>query len=150
MRQAFKKKAIIVDVDGTLADMRGVRGPFEWDKVGKDKPHTDIINLVKDLQSLKEGENPKYAIIIVTGRDGECKQATIDWLFDVAKLEYWDDFYIRPAGSFEKDSIIKSRIYMDHIRPEFDVEFVIDDRDQVVDMWRSLGLRVLQVAEGKF
>ena len=34
-----KEKAIIVDVDGTLADMRGVRSPFEWDKVLQDKPH---------------------------------------------------------------------------------------------------------------
>ena len=44
-----KELAIIVDVDGTLADMRGVRGPFEWDKVHLDKPHQDIIDLVRDL-----------------------------------------------------------------------------------------------------
>jgi hypothetical protein len=37
-----------------------------------------------------------------------------------------------------------------HIRPNYDVKYVIDDRDQVVDMWRSLGLRVLQVAPGNF
>jgi hypothetical protein len=44
-----KEKAIIVDVDGTLADMRGVRSPFEWDKVLQDKPHLDVI----DQQVLK-------------------------------------------------------------------------------------------------
>ena len=36
-----KELAIIVDVDGTLADMKGIRGPFEWDKVHLDKPHQD-------------------------------------------------------------------------------------------------------------
>ena len=152
----YKKKAIIVDVDGTLADMRGVRGPFEWDSVGRDRPHKDIINLVKDLQNISkdytDGKGTtfsKYAIIIITGRDGICERATREWLHNNG-LEFFDEFFIRPAGSFEKDSIIKSRIYMDHIRPKYDVEFVLDDRDQVVDMWRSLGLRVLQVAPGNF
>ena len=138
-----KELAIIVDVDGTLADMRGVRGPFEWDKVHLDKPHQDVIDLVKDLTSLE-----KYRIIITTGRDGVCEQETKDWLTDNGVM--YDDFYIRPKGDFRKDNIIKSEIYMDHIRPKYDVQFVIDDRDQVVEMWRSLGLRVLQVAPGNF
>jgi histidinol phosphatase-like enzyme len=144
-----KEKAIIVDVDGTLADMRGVRSPFEWDKVLQDKPHLDVIDLVKDLASLK-----KYKIIITTGRDGICEQDTVTWLRKYKGLRKYkvefDDFYIRKEGDFRKDNIIKSEIYMDHIRPNYDVKYVIDDRDQVVDMWRSLGLRVLQVAPGNF
>ena len=138
-----KENAIIVDVDGTLADMRGVRTPFEWDKVSQDKPHQDVIDLVKDLASLG-----KYKIIITTGRDGVCEEATRLWLAEHGVP--FDEFFIRKAGDFRKDSIIKSEIYMDHIRPKYDVKFVIDDRDQVVDMWRSLGLRVLQVAPGNF
>lgn len=152
-----KELAIIVDVDGTLADMRGVRGPFEWDKVHLDRPHQDIIDLVKDLADAGtdimsgdalEGTEYKYKIIITTGRDGVCEKATKKWLDDY-KVPY-HDFYIRKAGDFRKDNIIKSEIYMDHIRPKYDVKYVIDDRDQVVEMWRSLGLRVLQVAPGNF
>ena len=138
-----KEKAIIVDVDGTLADMRGVRSPFEWDKVLQDKPHQDVIELIKDLASLN-----KYKIIITTGRDGSCMQDTVNWLVEY-KVPF-DDFYMRGEGDFRKDNIIKSEIYMDHIRPKYDVKFVVDDRDQVVEMWRSLGLRVLQVAPGNF
>ena len=133
--------AVMVDVDGTLADMRGVRGPFEWDKVGLDKPHEDIIELIGELY-----EN--HQIIIMTGRDGVCEADTKEWLHKY-NVPY-DDFHIRPEGSFEKDSIIKSRIYMDYIRPNYKIAFIIDDRDQVVDMWRSLGLRCLQVAPGNF
>ena len=152
-----KPKAIIVDVDGTLADMRGIRKPFEWDKVHLDRPHQDVINLVNDLARVRELIPPgksfyettfKYKIIITTGRDGVCEQETKDWLTDNGVM--YDDFYIRKAGDFRKDNIIKSEIYMDHIRPKYDVAFVIDDRDQVVEMWRSLGLRVLQVAPGDF
>ncbi len=138
-----KQKAIIVDIDGTLADMRGVRGPFDWDKVHLDRPHEDVIELVRDLRSLK-----KYKIIITTGRDGVCEEATKEWVLEHG-VNY-DEFFIRKAGDFRKDSIIKSEIYMDYIRPKYDVKFVIDDRNQVVEMWRSLGLRVLQVAPGDF
>ena len=139
-----KEQAIIVDVDGTLADMRGVRGPFEWDKVSQDKPHQDIIDLVKDLYNLE-----KYKVIITTGRDGICEKDTRQWLLDHGV--FFDEFYIRKAGDFRKDSVIKSEIYIDHIRPKYDIKYVIDDRDQVVNMWRDIfGLRVLQVAPGNF
>jgi len=139
-----KELAIIVDVDGTLADMRGVRKPFEWDKVSQDKPHQDIIDLVKDLYNLK-----KYKVIITTGRDGICEKDTRQWLLDHGV--FFDEFYIRKAGDFRKDSVIKSEIYIDHIRPKYDIKYVIDDRDQVVNMWRDIfGLRVLQVAPGNF
>lgn len=158
-----RELAIIVDVDGTLADMRGVRGPFEWDKVHLDRPHQDVIDLVKDLANAGKEEysdedndgfvepigwENKYKIIITTGRDGVCEEATRQWLKDNGV--HFDDFYIRKEGDFRKDNIIKSEIYMDHIRPKYDVKYVIDDRDQVVEMWRSLGLRVLQVAPGNF
>ena len=32
----------------------------------------------------------------------------------------------------------------------FDVKFVLDDRDQVVEMWRDMGLPCFQVAPGDF
>ena len=137
-----KQKAIMVDVDGTLADMKGIRGPFEWDKVSLDRPHLDIIKLVQTLSDTGR------KIIIMTGRDGVAEQHTKDWLKDHGVP--YDEFFIRPAGNYEKDSIIKSRIYMDHIRDNYDIEFILDDRDQVVDMWRSIGLRCLQVAPGNF
>lgn len=66
--------AVVVDIDGTIADMSGVRGAFEWDKVGNDKPHTDIIDLVRLLW-----EN-NYHIIFMSGRDSCCRINTIEWL----------------------------------------------------------------------
>ena len=59
---------------------------------------------------------------------------------------------MRPkAQEFEKDAKIKHEIYINQIEPKYDVQFVIDDRKQVVDMWRNVvGLKVAQVAEGNF
>ena len=83
--------AIIVDLDGTLADMRGIRGPFDWDKVGMDRPHTDIIELVQMYKS------NHFQIIVCSGRDAVCKAATLEWLVDFEVP--FDRFFMRPEGS---------------------------------------------------
>lgn len=41
-----KPKAIIIDIDGTLA-LRLGRGPFDWNRVGEDLPNWPIVALVK-------------------------------------------------------------------------------------------------------
>lgn len=49
-----------------------------------------------------------------------------------------------------EDSIIKRELFEAHVRDTYAVRFVLDDRNQVVRMWRSLGLTCLQVADGAF
>jgi hypothetical protein len=56
----------------------------------------------------------------------------------------------RKSGDNRKDSVVKEEIFNEHIKPNFIVEFVLDDRNQVVEMWRKLGLTCLQVADGNF
>ena len=85
---------------------------------------------------------------MVSGRDGECEDITREWL-RANKVPY-DYLYMREAGNNEKDYVIKKRIFDEHIRDRFNVLFVLDDRDRIVEMWRSLGLTCLQVAEGNF
>ncbi len=132
--------AIIVDIDGTIAKM-GDRSPYEWSKVGLDKPHEDIIDAAYRLKGAG-------MIILVSGRDESCRAETEEWLSDVG-MGFWK-LYMRPAGNNEKDTIIKERIYREHILGKYHVDYVLDDRASVVAMWRSLGLRVLQVADGDF
>jgi histidinol phosphatase-like enzyme len=135
-------KAIIVDIDGTLAKMNG-RGPFEWMRVNEDRINGPIRKVVHLFWA--DG----YTIIIFSGRDGVCKQLTEKWLDD--HLVPFNHLFMRPEGNFEKDAIIKRRMYDGHVKDKFDVEFVLDDRNQVVDMWRKdLGLTCLQVDYGDF
>jgi hypothetical protein len=49
-----------------------------------------------------------------------------------------------------KDAIMKEELYRQHIEGKYNIKFVLDDRQQVVDMWRGLGLTVFQVDEGDF
>jgi len=136
-----KKKAVVVDVDGTIALMEGKRTPFEWEKVGLDSPNTPIINLVKKLAQ-------SFKIIIVSGRDGCCRKETEKWLVDNEVPV--DQFFMRPAGDVRRDSVIKEEIFYRFIDPMFEVELVLDDRNQTVAKWRELGLTCLQVADGDF
>lgn len=135
-------KCVIFDVDGTLAKMNG-RSPFAWDRVGEDLPKSEIISLA---QMYKENG---YKLIIFTGRDGVCEGKTRIWLDD--HFVPYDEVHIRPAGDQRKDSIIKRELFEENIRGKYYVELVVDDRDQVVDMWRKeLGLTCLQVDYGNF
>lgn len=136
-----KPYALICDLDGTLAKMKN-RGPFEWDKVG-----TDELN--ESVKYMIDGANNKGdRIVIVSGRDGSCEEITRDWLRRNAVP--YHQLFMRPAGNTEKDSVIKRRIFEEHIREKYHVYAVLDDRDQVVEMWRSLGLTCLQVGYGDF
>ena len=66
---ADKKKAIIVDIDGTLALMNGKRTPFEWDKVYEDDPNLWVISIVK---AYLYGNDVK--LILLSGRSDECRE----------------------------------------------------------------------------
>ena len=134
--------AFVVDIDGTIADMDGRRGPFDWKRVGVDVPHRDVIDLIRTLY------NVGNKIIIVSGRDAVCREETLNWL--VANQVKFDKLLMRPMGSQVRDSIIKHDIYHRDIAPHYNVLGVFDDRNQVVAMWRAMGLRCYQVQLGDF
>lgn len=132
-------RCIIVDIDGTLA-IHGDRSPYDWGRVGEDRLNGIVYQIVKKYWEVD--------LILVSGRDSVCREATETWL-QFYGVRY-KDLFMRPEGNTEKDTIIKERIYREHIEGKYNVLFVLDDRDQVVQMWRDLGLTCLQVANGDF
>lgn len=134
--------AILVDIDGTLAHMEG-RSPYDPTLY-----HTDSYDYV--IGQLVEAWN-EFAgakVIVMSGRDAAYADVTATWLGD--KGFYWDEFYMRPEGDTRNDAIVKNELFEQHIAGKYNVDFVLDDRDRVVKMWRAKGLKVLQVAEGDF
>ena len=130
---------VIVDIDGTVALSNG-RGPFDWHNVHTDLPNEPVCYLVRGLQD---------KVIFVSGRDEICRVSTEKWLHDQGVIA-GADLYMRPQGDMRDDRIVKEEIYRREIEGKFNVRYVIDDRDKVVRLWRSLGLTCLQVAEGSF
>lgn len=135
--------AIICDLDGTLC-LYGDANPYERDFT-KDKPNLPVLEV---LNNFKTG----YNIIFVSGRKDIFRDQTVAWLSRYFTGDY--KLYMRPTqpdGVQEpKDSILKEDIYKKYIRDFYNVVFVLDDRNQVVEFWRSQGLTVFQVAEGDF
>lgn len=129
---------IIVDIDGTIADMTGVRKPFDWNKVGLDKPRNEIIDMVLAL-----GARSQH-ITFMSGRDGVCYYDTIEWIekyvMDSTVSSISWDLVMRKAGDVRKDYIVKYELFNEHIRGKFEVDAVFDDRDQVLQLWDLLDL----------
>lgn len=132
--------AIMCDIDGTLAHMTD-RSPYDWNRVGEDLINPAIKNLLNILKD-------EYRILFISGRNEVCREETNKWLrkngIPHAPL------FMRRKNDNRKDSIVKRELFERCIRDYYNIEFVLDDRNQVVEMWRSLGLKCLQVADGDF
>lgn len=129
---------IICDIDGTLA-LFGDANPYDRD-FSKDRVNQPIQEILLSSRN---------RIILLSGRSEKYRAVTEKWLEKMVGAVYVD-LFMRAEGDVRKDSIIKEEIYRAEIEPNYNVLFVLDDRNQVVDLWRSLGLTCLQVAEGDF
>jgi hypothetical protein len=133
----------LVDIDGTLA-LRGERSPYDWDRVGEDLPNVPVVVVVQAL--FQAGHRIAY----LSGRKECCRRQTEIWLsVHVGHWERTEGLWMRADHDNRPDVRVKREIYRRHFA-HLDITGVIDDRKPVVAMWRSLGLTVLQVAEGDF
>lgn len=144
-----KLDVILVDLDGTLANCDHRRHHIEkkdwpafYEGIPDDKPNKWCVDLVKAMKA--QG----VLAILVSGRPYDYWQQTVDWL--QIHLPKWDGLYMRKQVDYRKDSIVKTEIYKTQIEPYFNVLFCVDDRQQVVDAWRELGLVCLQCDKGDF
>lgn len=145
-------RVIIFDIDGTLANADHrvhhlQRKPKDWDAffaaAAHDPPHDEIVYLNRMLW-----EDPHNRILIVTGRPDYQKDATLAWLAKHG-IRYHAIFF-RPAGDRRADSQVKAAI-LKRIRQDYGTPYLVfEDRSRVVEMWRSKGIRCLQVGAGDF
>jgi len=168
----MNKHTVIFDLDGTIADIEIRRkksikpnGKMNWDiffhpdNIQYDKPVHAIVHLVQMYY------HDDYKVVIFSGRNDRSWKETKDWLkthnvpHDLLVMRP-DKFKSKsspvadgnPATGdmrFMPDEILKKKM-LDEFVDIDDVLFVVDDRQKVVDMWRDLGLVVLQPAPGNF
>lgn len=144
-------ECILVDIDGTIADMAGKRHPFEWEKVGGDLPKGYIISMVELLiHDFFEDEGGKPEVIFMSGRDGVGRPKTCKWLFDniPSYVPDIDKLYMRPKGDNRPDTVIKEELFNNHIKGKYHVQMIFDDRKCMVQHWQSMGFNVLDVGNG--
>lgn len=146
-----KPRAIIVDIDGTVARMVA-RGPFDEHLV-----HTDeLIDAVAEM--VEFAAQCEIHIIFMSGRTDGCYSATRAWLLrKMPWLDYnwagvtWELHMRRSVEDRGRpDDIVKYEMFRREVAHRYNVLYCIDDRNKVVKMWRDIGLTVAQVAEGDF
>jgi predicted kinase len=140
--------AIICDLDGTLA-LLDDRSPYNCEEAGGDRVNLAVHGV---LAAMCDMYKPLY-VIFVSGRNERCRAATESWLEAIGWVvgDGLNYLFMRDDYDTRKDPIVKLDLFNKHVRGKFNVKFVLDDRDQVVEMWRkTLGLTCLQVNYGAF
>ncbi len=142
---------VIFDLDGTLADIthrlhyiKG-EGKKDWDAFHAacmdDAPIHELIAVAKTVSEV-------FPIHIVSGRTDTVRLQTSHWLNanGVPAKTLW----MRKAGDYRPDYEVKLEILVQMQGEGLNPILAFDDRQQVVDMWRSEGIRCCQVAPGDF
>jgi hypothetical protein len=152
-----KKDLIVCDLDGTLCDASHrvhhvATRPKNWDAFYEGVREDDIHGHIDTLLSALVFEplskwGPGMDIVFCSGRPERCREDTQAWLTAFGYGGF--TVLMRKDGDFRPDYIVKQELLDAHIDKDR-VLFVLDDRDQVVDMWRRNGLVCLQVAKGDF
>lgn len=161
----MKQPAYIFDIDGTLADcthrLHYIRNGIEtedgnifrahgwepdWDSFYaacvRDKPIEEVIRVCRAISDFGK------TLIFVTGRPTTIAEQTTDWLNK--NVVHRGLLYMRKAGDHRADYEVKREIYEREIKDKYKILGVFEDRQQCVDMWRSLGLTCFQVAKGNY
>ncbi len=145
-------QTVIFDIDGTLADIRHRRGFLDGERpnwkqfneaMGEDTPNIPVVSLYKTLW-----ESGQYKIEVVTGRNERFRAVTENWFI-------WNEIpfaniTMRPDKDFRADSDLKQEILNGFLSKGHNIAFVVDDRQQVVEMWRRNGITCFQCDVGDF
>jgi adenylate kinase family enzyme len=160
---------IIADLDGTLANVEHRRHLVQkyntntnssnqdmidgsnfkpnWKKFFENMVHDPVNAWCKDiLYHMSESKR----IVYVTGRPADYRDQTETWLSYNGCYFPGSQLFMRLSGDSRKDEIVKEIILDFEIKTRYGVYFVIDDRTQVVNMWRKHGYVALQCDRGDF
>lgn len=146
------KPTVLFDLDGTIADIEHRRGHLDGDRphwtkfnalMGDDTPNPAIVSLYKTLWA-----SNAYTLIFVTGRNEGFRTVTEQWLF-WNEIPF-DRMLMRADKDNRADHIVKEEILDQLLAEGATIAFTVDDRQQVVDMWRRRGITCLQCDVGDF
>ena len=143
------RKHILVDIDHTLAssfwrdDMIGGEGG--WDAYhaasSEDEPIHDVVTIVNAFYGVG------MTVIGVTARPEKWRQVTMGWL--VKHFISMDELLMRPDDAYHPAPEIKVALALERFDNKANlkdqVALVIDDRDDVIEAFRALGVTAIQV-----
>jgi len=140
------RPAIIIDVDGTLADVSGIRH-YVADPRNRNftkfhaaasyvDPHHAVVAVARALH------DRGFTIIVVTARRSRWRYATTVWL---RKWEIDYDLLLMRRDADGRPDVEVKREILARIRRDFTVVLAIDDNPGVLQLWRTSGIPAVRV-----
>ena len=141
------RDAVIFDVDGTLADVSGIRHYVTDDPKHRNftkfhaaaslvPPHQQVADLARSLRSAG------FAILVVTSRKEQWRWHTTVWLRKWG-IEH-DHLVMRPDADERPDVEVKRDI-LSRLREHYRIALAVDDNPSVVALWRAEDIPVVRV-----
>lgn len=153
-RTIDKKGIMLCDIDGTLANIKHrlnfvKDNPEKKDWKGFFGAMWDDIPRVEIIDKLMQYEEKGHPIILISARPEDYREVTEAWL--EAKVfkgyEAHVTLFMRKKGDKRPDTDVKREIYEKYLQ-KYQVDVIFDDRPRIIELWRSLGLNVIDVGEG--
>lgn len=141
------RKHILCDIDHTISDAfwrdELIGGPGGWDEYHsqsiKDDPLHDMVAMVNALHS------SGLVIIGITARPAKWRSLTMRWL--VKHSVMMDELLMRPDESFHPAPEIKTALAIERFGESVKdhVAMILDDREDVIEAFKGMGVTAIQV-----
>lgn len=144
-------RAVIVDLDGTLCDVRSIRhfveeplsdAPFRRDFEAFHSASLECPSFPAVVDLLHELRSEGLLILVVSAREARWAFLSALWLEEQGVA--YDEMFLRINGDHRPDVEIKHEIAKEVLR-RFRPHLAIDDRDDIIEVWRSFGIPALKV-----
>ena len=135
------ENGIICDIDYTLS-VPIDRDTYDFKNSLNDKINTYIYSIISNI------DNSTTSLLLVTGREEKFKDVTKEFL--VKNNISYHTLFMRKNGDYRPNQIIKKEIFIDQIKPKWNILYTLDDNQETVKMYNSeLGLNSLLVKNSK-
>ena len=146
-----KRKAILVDLDGTLvaSEHRPVEmyrksdGKIDYDAWNNDCPGDGIHWWCAELVTAMSKAGYMIVFLTARGSNQHNRMLTENWLRTHLSWEVEWVLHMGPYTTDKTDYDNKRDQYFNEIAPLYDILFAVDDKSSVIKIWRDIGLPAL-------
>ena len=133
-----RNKAVVFDLDGTIADTDDPRGlhKIHHPTFALEARNADVFDKIVD--KVREAKEDGKEVVILTARSAHYRKITEHWLHknDIP----YDALVMRPTDNTKADKKVKRELLEEDILPKFDVKKAYDDKNKNIKMFDKLGI----------
>lgn len=137
--------AVLVDLDGTLVDVSKIRHIVQGPKRDFDAFHRASVDCPPVPETLLLIENYRKLgnlIVVVSSRSNKFRSLTNMWLA-LHSIEV-DLVLMRKEHDARQDILVKTEMF-EHLKDRYELVAAIDDRQDLLENWGSLGVPELHL-----